>query len=382
MKSKVFKRLAVITLLVVTVLLSTNQYLTSANNKEDQLGNKSLTYAKGYVIDELTGEKCVNAKITYSSIDDGTSKIIKTDKDGAFEIKDILTGYYNWRVDAEGYKSGTYSSYPVITGGNNYSFELSKTTDVSLTFTRQEQTSGAAEKEVAFNDLFNIQKDNSTSGVIPMAPGAPTAYVPTTVKVKLASGSIVTLPLEDYIAHVVTQEMNPGYYIYDGMTDAQKLTALKAQAIVARGYATYHLYVSRRHSTSEGFDFCDGTHCQAYTSLAAPTLAIQAANDTAKVIPAIVIDNGGSWIVNYIDCVFFASCLGSTKNAKDVWGTDFSYLRSVPCPYDLRPTEMLGHGVGFCQDGDAGYAKNTSLWPGDIIMHYYTGATTIVGTYH
>lgn len=60
----------------------------------------------------------------------------------------------------------------------------------------------------------------------------------------------------------------------------------------------------------------------------------------------------------------------------------YSYLTSVSYPYDIRPTLSSGYGVGFCQDGAAGYAKNTSLSSTEIVSHYYTGTTVVSGQYN
>jgi len=63
-------------------------------------------------------------------------------------------------------------------------------------------------------------------------------------------------------------------------------------------------------------------------------------------------------------------------------GTPYSYLKAVTCPYDIRPTLISGHRVGFCQDGAAGYAKNGTGYPSEIISHYYTGVSTATGRYY
>jgi len=98
-------------------------------------------------------------------------------------------------------------------------------------------------------------------------------------------------------------------------------------------------------------------------------------------IPAIVSGSPYNWNIDYIDSVFFASCQGSTINVEDssvFGGTAISYLKVVTCPYDLKPTLISGHRVGFCQDGAAGYAKNGTIYPSDIVAHYYTGVSIVM----
>ena len=56
------------------------------------------------------------------------------------------------------------------------------------------------------------------------------------------------LPLEDYLAHVLTGEVNT----------LNSPEALRAMAVSVRTYALHHL---GRHE-AEGYDLCDTTHCQ------------------------------------------------------------------------------------------------------------------------
>lgn len=66
------------------------------------------------------------------------------------------------------------------------------------------------------------------------------------------SGLVVigTMPLEDYVAHVLMAESG----------DFRGREALKAMAVAVRTYAERF---SNQHGT-EGFDFCDTTHCQVF----------------------------------------------------------------------------------------------------------------------
>jgi hypothetical protein len=374
-------------LLMLALCLIFSQSAIFANNEVINYGKKVTTYANGSVVDISTGQNCGIATITYIS-EEGISKSVTTDKNGEFKIGKLETGFYSWYVECDGYYKGSYLSYPVISGGNIYAFEISKDNEVNRTWEQQVATEGAPGDSCSFSEVVeNLNKlSNSSISLFSIYnTAAPTPYVPTSVTVKKTSGAVVTVSLEDYIAHVVCREMNPAQNIYNGMSDSQKLVALKAQAIVARGYATYHYYVSRRHSSSTGYYFCDTTHCQVYDPTYSPVLAIQAANETAKQIPAIVSGSPYNWNIDYIDAVFFASCPGSTINVEDspaFGGTPISYLKGVSCPYDIRPTLTSGHRVGFCQDGAAGYAKNGTTYASDIVTHYYTGVSVVTGQYN
>jgi stage II sporulation protein D len=75
--------------------------------------------------------------------------------------------------------------------------------------------------------------------------------VPHPIEVSARNGTLVIiteLPLEDYVAAVLAGESS-------GFRSEE---SLKAMAVAARTYAAHFL---NRHKT-EGFDFCDTTHCQ------------------------------------------------------------------------------------------------------------------------
>ncbi len=61
---------------------------------------------------------------------------------------------------------------------------------------------------------------------------------------------VATMPLEDYVAHVLMAESG----------DFRGREALKAMAVAVRTYAERF---SNQHG-AEGFDFCDTTHCQVF----------------------------------------------------------------------------------------------------------------------
>jgi stage II sporulation protein D len=111
--------------------------------------------------------------------------------------------------------------------------------------------------------------------------------------------SVRQLPLEDYVAHVVSVE---------GSIDNQR-ESLKALAVAVRSYALKNL---GRHQ-HEGYDFCSTTHCQRFESTTPIASAVRAANDTAGLI---LKDHRG----RLADSYFSASCGGMTANLRTLWG--------------------------------------------------------------
>jgi stage II sporulation protein D len=118
-----------------------------------------------------------------------------------------------------------------------------------------------------------------------------------------------SLPLEDYVAHVVSAEAS---------TDDQP-ESLKALAVIVRTYALKNL---GRHQ-QQGYDFCSTTHCQRFETDAPGQTAITVARDTAGLI---LRDVRGTLADSY----FSASCGGMTANLQTLWGAPApQYLSGV-----------------------------------------------------
>lgn len=138
---------------------------------------------------------------------------------------------------------------------------------------------------------------------------------------RLAAGSVVAvneLPLEEYLYGVVTKEMGKGW----------PLEALKAQAIIARSYAAANI---NKH-IKEGFNLCDGVHCQAYGgfSIEAPD-GLAAVDGTKGQVLTLPGEN------KPLSAVYHSSSGGHTENNENVWnGKPVSYLRGKPDAYSLK----------------------------------------------
>jgi stage II sporulation protein D (peptidoglycan lytic transglycosylase) len=110
-----------------------------------------------------------------------------------------------------------------------------------------------------------------------------------------AGYAITTVPLEEYVARVLTGEALP---------DSQP-AALEALAITIR---TYALANRNRHNT-DGFDLCDETHCQVMRT-ASPATERAAAATAGRVLL-----NGGA----PASVFYSASCGGRTELPSAVW---------------------------------------------------------------
>lgn len=117
------------------------------------------------------------------------------------------------------------------------------------------------------------------------------------------------------VASVVAAEMG-----------ARETEALKALSVVVRTYMLSH---PGRHS-SEGFDFCDTTHCQLYRGeqdLSAETGSAAVTNAVARTAGQVLSFRG-----HLVDGYYGAACGGMSTTPSMVWGGSNGYpYRRVVC---------------------------------------------------
>ena len=97
----------------------------------------------------------------------------------------------------------------------------------------------------------------------------------------------------------------------------------KNQAIICR---TYALKSWDKHK-NDGFNLCDGVHCQAYKGLATENKLIE--KSVKKTKNLVILDENN----RLIEALFSANCGGQTNNSEMVWSSKIPYLRSVKDPY-------------------------------------------------
>jgi stage II sporulation protein D len=127
---------------------------------------------------------------------------------------------------------------------------------------------------------------------------------------------VVALPLDEYVAGCVRAELPPDTPDALSMADIMSL-----QAIVSRTYAL----ANRGRHAAEGFDLCDGTHCQLYRALPADARPDLASRSTEATRGQLITYAGKP-----ILALFHSSCGGHTADAESVWGGQpLPYLRQV-----------------------------------------------------
>ncbi len=130
------------------------------------------------------------------------------------------------------------------------------------------------------------------------------------------------LPMEDYVQGVILSEMSPSW----------PLEALKAQAVCARTYG-YKKILDGRHS-GDGFDICNGVHCQAYGG-------ISAMSETSR---RAVEDTYGEYVWYggmLTEPVYFSCDGGATESAGNVWNEDLPYLVGKADPYEAAVVDKI-----------------------------------------
>ena len=124
---------------------------------------------------------------------------------------------------------------------------------------------------------------------------------------------------ETYIAGVVQSE------IY-----GQKSDIFRIQAIISRTWALRNL---GKHA-AEGYNFCDGVHCQAYFNRCVrPDIMLGVIQSSGETL----VDSTGA----LIETPFHSNSGGQTANSEDVWRSALPYLRSVEdtFSFNMRQSE-------------------------------------------
>jgi len=121
--------------------------------------------------------------------------------------------------------------------------------------------------------------------------------------------------IEKYIAGVVRAEGGSG----------KNLEYFKTQAIIARTY----MYKYFNKHTSDRYNVCDNTHCQAFNGLSSDSLLNEAALETKGLV---ILYKDSTLIIS----AFHSNCGGQTSSSDDVWLSGQPYLKSIADPYCLN----------------------------------------------
>lgn len=142
--------------------------------------------------------------------------------------------------------------------------------------------------------LIDAQHHPAVSNAVPGTKGR-------SVRVRIVGRDLVLeMTVDEYLRGVVTAEAG---------TETE-IEALKALAVVARGYA---LFNGGRHA-GDGYDYCSTTHCQRYVDGSVRDAVREAVEQTAG---TVLTDDENNPVESY----FHASCGGATSDTEAVWGS-------------------------------------------------------------
>ena len=150
--------------------------------------------------------------------------------------------------------------------------------------------------------------------------------------------------MEEYLQGVISSEM-PTLFPMD---------ALRAQAVLARTYASKHLHKHRAY----GYDVCDSQNCQVYGGVSAESERANAAVEATQ-----------GEILQYentpIESVFSANCGGITQSSKEAGWSETPYLQPVSDykNFDLAQLQPyhLKELLQYPQEAFSRYDKHVSL---------------------
>lgn len=136
------------------------------------------------------------------------------------------------------------------------------------------------------------------------------------IRLSVLRGKILiinVINIDEYLYGVVGKEMSPSFPI----------EALKAQSVAARNYAICSL---GRHS-SEGFDLCNGIHCQAYAGVSGEAESVREA-----------VDETSGKLLRYhgkiVECYYYASNGGYSESSENIWVSELGYLKGKRDPFE------------------------------------------------
>jgi len=141
-----------------------------------------------------------------------------------------------------------------------------------------------------------------------------------TINLKLKSGNVIVIPLEEYIVGVVGSEMPAAFSI----------EALKAQAVAARTYAL--------KKDASGKTLSATVSDQTYKTVdELKTLWGGSFNTYYNKVKSAVEATKGEYMTyngSYIDALYFSTSNGKTEDPIYVWGNSYPYLKSVDSSVD------------------------------------------------
>ncbi len=205
-----------------------------------------------------------------------------------------------------------------------------ETTDIVKSEQKQETTSQnkiAPKKVESTKKETNKKENNTVKKENTETKQEESKENKTYVTIYRKKGTVEQIELEEYLVGVVAAEMPASF----------NSEALKAQAVLARTYALKKI--------SKGEKLTDTVSTQAYIDK--NEMQNKWGNEYSKYYNKIVsaVNSTKGQVVkyngNYIEALYHSTSNGKTENAKEVWGQDIPYLKSVDSSWDKKTTSYL-----------------------------------------
>ena len=278
--------------------------------------NTALLILNGVVVGTLMLTQITTPPITYtnenteiaSTIEENTQD--KTNTDTSNNTESEKTEEINELKEEEKKEDTNQAKTSTNTTTNTKANNTTTTSSNKNTTTSSKPANTTTTTTSSNNTSTNTNTNNSTSSI----PSSKS------INVKLASGQVVNMSLEDYVVGVVGAEMPASF----------NTEALKAQAVASRTYAL--------KKTASGATISASISDQVYNTVDQLKQKWGSSFNTyySKVQNAVRSTQGQCLTYNgsYIEALFFSTSNGRTEDAVNVWGNSFAYLKSVESPWD------------------------------------------------
>lgn len=209
---------------------------------------------------------------------------------------------------------GTYT----VWGDGDKLFSLKNTDAIYLSMYDGQILMRNAEKPVGYFAKIRIESadENAIIKIKPVEPAKDGRQYNNNLDISIAFNRLLLVndvEPDNYIAGVVDAETGPN----------AEPELYKAQSVLARTYL--YKYITKHES--EGFQLCDGEHCQAYKGRSYRNPVIREATKATSGL--VVIDQDSS----FITAAFHANCGGYTESAENAWLSPKKYLVPVKDPF-------------------------------------------------
>lgn len=177
-----------------------------------------------------------------------------------------------------------------------------------------------AERKSAYPQWKAVKKNSEKVAVVSLGDRSYRGRIEIGCYGKHSVTAVNVINIEAYLYGVVPCEMVPSW----------EPEALKVQAVCARSYALTKVGYNADSDAKHGYVIVDTTQSQVYKGYGAEDIRTTAAVNETK---GKTVKKDGKTVPAY----YYSTSGGCTEDVVDVWGSNASYLKSVPDLYETEP---------------------------------------------